>query len=222
VSEPREQICASCGHPSPSDARFCRECGAILTRPGAEAPRPTDSGTAMSPTGGDGREPAASAGPSWWWTAAIVALLLIAWFVQHRRRVDSAIPVPGVASPLPTPVVESTPAQPAPTAAPARHEPQGRAPGTAKEEEPTVRSTPEAEAEAGRPARHPGWYRMRFRAPLFREPSESSPVVTYLPEGTRIRVTRVLPGFLAVESVTGKAPGYVSSDDASPESRSIR
>lgn len=63
----------------------------------------------------------------------------------------------------------------------------------------------------------PGWYRVRFRAPLFREPSETAPVVTYLPIGTRIHVTRVLPGFLAVESMTGKAPGYVSTDDAAPE-----
>jgi hypothetical protein len=31
-------------------------------------------------------------------------------------------------------------------------------------------------------------------------------------------VTRVLPGFLAVESTTGKRPGFVSSDDALPES----
>jgi hypothetical protein len=63
----------------------------------------------------------------------------------------------------------------------------------------------------------PGWYRMRFRAPLFQEPSETAPVVTYLPQGMRIRVTRALPGFLAVESMTGKPPGYVSSDDATPE-----
>ncbi len=66
----------------------------------------------------------------------------------------------------------------------------------------------------------PGWYRVRFRAPLFGEPSETAPVVTYLPAGTRIRVTRVLPGFFAVESATGKPPGYVSSDDAAPEDRS--
>jgi hypothetical protein len=58
---------------------------------------------------------------------------------------------------------------------------------------------------------------MRFRAPLFREPSETAPIITHLPRGTRIHVTRTLPGFLAVESVTGKPSGYVSSDDATPE-----
>ena len=70
------------------------------------------------------------------------------------------------------------------------------------------------------PARRhrPGWYRVRYRSPLFQSPSETAPIVTYLAPGTRIRVTRALPGFLAVESTTGKPPGYVSSDDVLPES----
>jgi hypothetical protein len=59
---------------------------------------------------------------------------------------------------------------------------------------------------------------VRYRAPLFKEPNEASAVIAYLPAGTKVQVTRVLPGFLAVESVTGKPPGYLSSDDASPES----
>ena len=66
--------------------------------------------------------------------------------------------------------------------------------------------------------RQPGWYRVRYRSPLFQAPSETAPIITQLPAGTRIRVTRVLPGFLAVESTTGKAPGFVSSDDVLPDS----
>jgi hypothetical protein len=59
---------------------------------------------------------------------------------------------------------------------------------------------------------------VRYRSPLFQAPSETAPIITQLPAGTRIRVTRVLPGFLAVESTTGKAPGFVSSDDVLPDS----
>ncbi len=62
------------------------------------------------------------------------------------------------------------------------------------------------------------WYRMRFKAPLFAEASETGQIVTYLQPGTRIRVTGAANGFLKVESVTGKPPGYVSRDDAIPES----
>jgi predicted RNA-binding Zn-ribbon protein involved in translation (DUF1610 family) len=101
-----------------------------------------------------------------------------------------------------------------------------------EEESSTVsRSRPEPPVEAprmrpGGPARgddestQPAvrWYRVRFRAPLFAQPSETSAILSYLPAGTRIRVTRRTEGFLAVESVTGKQPGFVSRDDAVPES----
>ena len=54
---------------------------------------------------------------------------------------------------------------------------------------------------------------MRNRAPLFKEPREASEVITTLNPGTKIYVTRRLAGFFAVQSVTGKEPGYVSADD---------
>jgi len=88
--------------------------------------------------------------------------------------------------------------------------------------EPERRREPEPELpsvrgrEDGRAARG-GWYRVKFRAPLFQSPDETAPIITYLRPGTRIRVTRVVSGFLAVESTTGKAPGYVSTDDAVAE-----
>ena len=51
-----------------------------------------------------------------------------------------------------------------------------------------------------------------------RNPGSTRVTRMRVPAGTRIRVTRVLPGFLAVESTTGKAPGFVSSDDVLPDS----
>ena len=45
----------------------------------------------------------------------------------------------------------------------------------------------------------------------------AEPLLQRAPAGDGHHVL-VLPGFLAVESVTGKPPGYLSSDDASPES----
>jgi hypothetical protein len=81
--------------------------------------------------------------------------------------------------------------------------------------EPARSETPPA--IGGSVTQRAGWYRVKFRTPLFATPSETSPIVTYLRPGTRIRVTHAVPGFLAVESTTGKAPGWVSTDDATPE-----
>jgi hypothetical protein len=149
-----------------------------------------------------------------------------AWIAIDHYRTSTLIPVPGAgpstatatAAPSPTIAPSATPTAPPPTVAPRRE--HGNLP-----ERPPHTPAPRAAGAEPRPgnAPHPGnaapgWYRVRYRAPLFRDPNETSPVVTYLPAGTKVRVTRVLPGFLAVESVTGKPPGYLSSDDASPES----
>jgi hypothetical protein len=115
-----------------------------------------------------------------------------------------------VAAPTSAPPPGDSAAEPRPTPHPART-------GAARASSPERREVRPRSAIEGSVRRRPGWYRMRFRAPLFQEASETAPIVTYLPQGTRIRVTRVLPGFLAVESMTGKPPGYVSSDDAAPE-----
>jgi hypothetical protein len=128
---------------------------------------------------------------------------------------------PGTAKPReeipakPTASVPSETATARPSAPPGSNE-LGTAPA-----EPSPKPPRKAAAEpAARPMRRhrTGWYRVRYRTPLFESPSETAPVVTYLAPGTRIRVTRVLPGFLGVESTTGKPPGYVSSDDVLPES----
>jgi hypothetical protein len=102
-----------------------------------------------------------------------------------------------------------------PTIPPASHEP-----APVYEEAPArpARKAPSEPAVEPARRRRPGWYRVRYRSPLFQSPSETAPIVTYLAPGTRIHVTRALPGFLAVESTTGKPPGYVSSDDVVPES----
>ena len=227
MSESREQTCASCGRTSPTDARFCRECGAILAEPGAESIRYADP-SASAPPSPEIPTPPPSETRRMWWIVALAAAVLLAWLVHHRQRGNAEIPVPGVASPPTTPAGGGVAARPSPavsastpgtrraTAPPAA---EATTPPTV---EPTPRPTRPHEVDEGARVLRPGWYRMRFRAPLFREANETAPVVTYLPEGTRIRVTRVLPGFLAVESVSGKAPGYVSSDDASPEEGSIR
>jgi len=157
----------------------------------------------------------------------------------------TAIPPSEAAPPLPQPTASGMvreaperPAAPPPEErrraeqpAPDRRE-EAHAPAVAPSEpelmptaEPKVASRelprPRAEerTERGRPQREPGWYRVRYdRSPLFREPDETGPVITKLRAGTRIRVTQVLRGFLRVESTTGKEPGYLSSDDALPDS----
>jgi hypothetical protein len=143
-----------------------------------------------------------------------------AWIAFDHYRRSALIPIPGsepsqataTAAPSPTAAPPATPTAPPPTAAPRRER------GTATERPPHT-PAPRAGALEPHPGNAPtGWYRVRYRAPLFREPNQTSPVIAYLPAGTKVQVTRVLPGFLAVESVTGKPPGYLSSDDASPES----
>jgi zinc ribbon protein len=106
---------------------------------------------------------------------------------------------------VPTPRAAREP-EPYPTAPAPRNPPRSESPR--RETEPAIE---------GSVTQRAGWYRVKFRAPLFAQPSETSSVVTYLRPGTRIRVTHAVPGFLAVESTTGKAPGWVSTDDAVPE-----
>jgi hypothetical protein len=153
-----------------------------------------------------------------------------------------ATPAPSPAEPRAEAAAPSTTiAVPPPALAPAREEarvqPTARAPSEVAAAKPTIppASQEPGPAHEGPPARsprkvppgpaaetarryRPGWYLVRYRTPLFQSPNETAPVVTYLTPGTRIRVTKSLPGFLAVESTTGKPPGYVSSDDVLPES----
>jgi predicted nucleic acid-binding Zn ribbon protein len=141
------------------------------------------------------------------------------------------------ASPKPTTIPPAS-REPEPALEQARAKPTASAPSEVAAVKPTTippashESAPALEQAPARPARNPppeptadpsrrrrpGWYLVRYRTPLFQSPSETAAIVTYLAPGTRIRVTRALPGFLAVESTTGKPPGYVSSDDVLPES----
>ncbi len=145
---------------------------------------------------------------------------------EQRAEFTSAKPTLPAPSPEVVPAHEEARATPPanapsevaaakPTIPPASHEP-----APAYEEAPATPARKTPSEPAVEPARRhrPGWYRVRYRSPLFQSPSETAPVVTYLAPGTRIHVIRVLPGFLAVESTTGKPPGYVSSDDVLPES----
>jgi hypothetical protein len=153
--------------------------------------------------------------------AAAVAIVVLAGILiavqQHRG--SGPIPVPGSTptEAAATPAPEAT-APPSPTKAVASPTAPPRRERAGADERPPRTPAPRAEPTQPRSEQAGvGWYRVRYRAPLFREPSETSPVLAYLPAGSKVRVTRVLPGFLAVESVTGKPPGYLSSDDASPE-----
>jgi hypothetical protein len=181
------------------------------------------------------------------WIAIVVAILIVGGIAVYflRKREPSEIPVPGEApagaptdaspteaptsrpeptgpqstiAPEPT-LSERTLAPPQPTPSHDFHEPPlvptPRARRSPPRNEPARRETPPA--IGGSITQRAGWYRVKFRTPLFALPSETSPVITYLRPGTRIRVTHAVPGFLAVESTTGKAPGWVSSDDAAPE-----
>jgi zinc ribbon protein len=145
---------------------------------------------------------------------------------EQRAEATAAKPTSAVPSAAGAPAheeahTESTRSAPSevavakPTIAPAPHQP------APPHEKAAVRSTrrtpPEPAAEAARRHR-PCWYLVRYRTPLFQSPNETASIVTYLAPGTRIRVTRALQGFLAVESTTGKPPGYVSADDVLPES----
>ena len=228
-----KQVCPSCGSESPADAQFCRDCGAILVRSG-DVPRPSPT-----PLGSFEGEPSAPRPPEdkdkGKSTAALVIaaiiILGIALFFYERRDDGTQIPVPGqlpYEMPTEIPPTEAPPlAHDEPTLAPpppVRDPDYERQPERLPEPPPRERDAappPEPElpsVESGRQFR-PGWYRVKFRAPLFQSPSETAPIVTYLKPGTRIRVTHAVPGFLAVESTTGKAPGFVSTDDAEPERR---
>ena len=145
--------------------------------------------------------------------------------LQRRAATGPAEPQ----APAPREAPEPRAAEHPRAAPPAAEEARARAVPT--EEPPTAQPTgpPHVEARAivprreehgeeARLRRQPGWYRVRYRSPLFQAPSETAPIVTQIPAGTRIHVTHVLPGFLAVESTTGKAPGFLSSDDALPDS----
>ncbi len=69
----------------------------------------------------------------------------------------------------------------APTAPPRRE--RGNAP-----ERPPHTPVPRAGAVEPHPGNaSTGWYRVRYRAPLFREPNEASPVIAYLPAGTKVQ-----------------------------------
>ena len=231
-----KQVCPSCGSESPADAQFCRDCGAILVR-GGDTPRP-----APTPLGSFEGEPSAARPPDdkdkGKSTAALVIaaiiVLGIALFFYERRNDDSQIPVPGeLPSEMPTEVAPEAPPEAPPLA---RGEPTLPPPPSVRDPdfeqqperlpEPPPRERaaapppePELPSVESSPQFRPGWYRVKFRAPLFQSPSETAPIVTYLKPGTRIRVTHSVPGFLGVESTTGKAPGFVSSDDAEPERR---
>jgi hypothetical protein len=232
--------CPSCGAANPPDAGFCRECGAILVRggPASRQPplvpgeRPPTSPAGGSPPPQKNRDPKP-------WIAIVVAILIVGGIAVYflRTREPSEIPVPGEApvgapteappTEAPTPSAESTRLRPTVAPEPTRsqptppqdfHEPPLVPTPRAKRpprSEPARSETPPA--IGGSVTQRAGWYRVKFRTPLFATPSETSPIVTYLRPGTRIRVTHAVPGFLAVESTTGKAPGWVSTDDATPE-----
>ena len=216
-----EASCPSCGHVNSPDAKFCAECGAILPPRRSDRAAPPSEPSAWEPQIGEPPSPrrreqrgliAAAA-------VAIVVLAGILIAVQYHRR-SGAIPVPGTPAreetatpaPIATATTPPTPIASLPTAPPRRDHADAA-------DRPARTPAPRAEPAPPRGERPgPGWYRVRYRAPLFRDPNETSPVIAYLPAGSKVRVTRVVPGFLAVESVTGKPPGYLSSDDASPES----
>jgi zinc-ribbon domain len=145
---------------------------------------------------------------------------------EQRAEATAAKPTSAVPSAAGAPAheeahTESTRSAPSevavakPTIAPAPHQP---APPHEKTAVRSTRRTPPEPAEEAARRHRPGWYLVRYRTPLFQSPNETASIVTYLAPGTRIRVTRALQGFLAVESTTGKPPGYVSADDVLPES----
>ncbi len=219
MSATSEASCPSCGHVNSLDARFCAECGAILPPPKSAPSAPNEPGPRQTGEPPPAR-PAERRGTIVAAAVAIVVLTGILIAVQ-RHRGSGLIPVPGAtptaakatAAPAATAVATPTPTAPSATPPPRRERVDAS-------EQPPHTPAPRAGAREPRPrnAAAPGWYRVRYRAPLFRDPNEASPVIAYLPAGAKVHVTRVLPGFLAVESVTGKPPGYLSSDDASPES----
>ncbi len=220
MSDPTEASCPSCEHVNPPDATFCAECGAILpprrsgraALPSEPSLPPAQVGEPLSPRSGGSRGLIVAA------AMAIVVLTGILIAVQ-RHRASGRIPVPGStrteATATPAPEARAPPSSTETAASPSA--PPRRERADASERSPR---TPAPRAEPTQPRSEQagaGWYRVRYRAPLFRDPSETSPVLAYLPAGSKVHVTRVLPGFLAVESVMGKPPGYLSSDDASPE-----
>lgn len=208
MSEASDRACPSCGAASAPPAQFCRECGAILPR-GAPRSRPAslaeEPSLPLSPTPAPPppRRGARRARMAAWIVAGVTAAA-VAFFAAERERPSADRPPPPH-----EPVAAATPAAEA-TATVERPAPDAPTAGVSRGAETIDQPEPVSRLR-------PGWYHMRVRAPLFREPSETAPIVTLLPAGIRIRVTRVLPGFLAVESATGKPPGYVSTEDAAPE-----
>ena len=230
MTESTELLCPSCGHANPADAQFCRQCGAILVQSRdarkreSESPGPQPSPRIVEPASAPRRGALLAA-------VAGLLTLVVAFVVYQRFHTNELIPVPGDAT-APAPPAEA-PAEQAvvqPTASGQLREAPAKPEATAVREagrtlpthepfvEPTLAPRAAERREEVPSRRQPGWYRVRYRSPLFQAPSETAPIITQLPAGIRIRVTRVLPGFLAVESTTGKAPGFVSSDDVLPES----
>ena len=239
MTDGAQRTCPSCGHVNPADAQFCRECGAVLVEGRDSAKRAsTLAATQIPPLPADLR-PVARKRIPWIAIAAGIIAIFCVFFVYQRNRAGTSIPIPGAPPPADYPTIpvpaptaeqhaersEPKPAAPMPPPSPLesdqrREEARGEPP-PAPPEAHVPRSTGPRPVERGEgrlSPRQPGWYRVAFDAPLFESPSETAPVLTRLHAGTRIRVTRVLPGFLAVESTTGKRDGYLSSDDALPES----
>jgi hypothetical protein len=209
-------------------------------------PEPLESGRSFGELESRSVEPQRPANRAMWLAGGATALVLalaLAFVTYQRFHANGMIPIPGDTTPTaippreaPAPVVQPT-ASGSIREAPERAEAPVATPRRASEPPPAQeppelmptmgprvasreapRPAPPERAEEARSQRQPGWYRVRYRSPLFREPDETSPVITQLKAGTRVRVTRVLSGFLRVESTTGKEPGYLSSDDALPES----
>ena len=206
-----ERTCPSCRGVSPADAQFCSHCGIILPRSAASSgavPRPADR-----PGGTPGGRPVLPR------VVVLVAIVLIGVAVYRHQRRSSLIPVSGVPETTVTPPneAEAPPplSNPAPAKAPEAAAEQAAPPPPLPKPAPRSAAAPPAEEpERGTP--RAGWYRVRESAPLFKEPRETSPVITVLKAGTKLHVTHALRGFLAVQSVTGKPPGYVSTDDVVP------
>jgi len=146
---------------------------------------------------------------------------------EQRAEAAAAKPTIAVPSPAVAPTHEEVRAKPTASAPsevaavkPTIPPPSHQQPAPAHEGAPArlLRNPPSEPGTQAERRHRPGWYLVRYRTPLFQSPSETAPIVTYLTPGTRIHVTRAVPGFLGVESTTGKPPGYVSWDDVLPES----
>jgi hypothetical protein len=206
VTATAERICPSCRGTSPAEAQFCRQCGVILPRSRAA------NGNGDASRGVDRWSELGARYPVVPQLAVLAVVLVIGGMVYRHQRRSSLIPVAGVpevastAAPSGSGTVAEGRAAPAAQSRPS----SGRAAeSNARDERSRSDESPAADRESYRG----GWYRVRNRAPLLEAPDENAAVVTMLKPGTKVWVTRILPGFLAVQSVTGKAPGYVSTDN---------